>query len=491
MTLPRFFIDLLVLPIVLDSFLTPLAAAAGYQGDFDADSHDCHEMNDDTGFMQQPVQVEVAKARGVVGSLEHGQEEGGEEEGSLKTLLEAPAERRVDVVEGATDMALKAARATAKTSANPGRGNSEPLIALGPDAGLSYFQVDKRKTTVVEEGNRAILVNDVPPVAHEHAGAVPLASSSVAIGEVLAPSRTISAFGVHAVSQRPLAYAQAVFIFAIFVVVVRAGILWRDSDRPRDALSRTMRQKLECMRVATGPEVRSAMGVRGEDADKASSLGVMRIQGRIVGKAIGSLSAPLSSRPCVQYSASVSQHRHDGVHQPPVSFHSAAREFSVQLEDCPEMLLDVQGQDVFPFDMQSGRYACELAFADAPDSWRSFLLAHLTPTVEGGGATGNSCALSGRMNCVDLGAKGPLKFRECALVVGARVTCVGEVVRERNGKLRLCPWSPLADEAKNKNKIPAMPWLSSKPDPWENKLMISDDSRLLEATKSLKCRSCL
>merc|ERR1719326_2108339 len=114
----------------------------------------------------------------------------------------------------------------------------------------------------------------------------------------------------------------------------------------------------------------------------------MRIQGRVVSKSTADMVAPLSGRSCVLYSASVSQHRHDGVHQPPVAFESSSRDFAIQLEDCPEMLLEVNSQDVFPFDMESGRYASEIALMDAPDTWRGFMLANLTLGAEGGGLIG-------------------------------------------------------------------------------------------------------
>jgi len=175
-----------------------------------------------------------------------------------------------------------------------------------------------------------------------------------------------------------------------------------------------------------------------------------------------------------------------------VAFDSASQDFTIQLEDCPEMVLEISSQDVFPFDMEAGRYACESPFMDSPDTWRSFVVANLTPGVEGSGAKGQS------MNRVDFGAKGPLNFRECALVVGSRVTCIGEVVREHNGKLRLCPWSPPPDPDMAKmaepSKSRSRAWLTPEADPWIHKLMISDDSRLLLEASQLvlpgKCRSC-
>jgi len=279
---------------------------------------------------------------------------------------------------------------------------------------------------------------------------------------------------------------QMLLLLIAFTLLMNFAL--RSRDRPRDALSAKMRRKLECMRVATGPEIRSVCSSDGVSGDKPQSpAALMRIQGRVVSKSIGPLTAPLSGRSCVLYSASVSQHRHDGVHQPPVAFDSSSRDFAVQLEDCPEMMLEINSQDAFPFDMDAGRYASELAFAEAPDAWRGFMLANLTPGVEGGGAKGQS------MNRVDLGEKGPLNFRECALAVGSRVTCIGEVVREHNGKLRLCPWSPPpTDELAQKSR--KMKWLEPEAEPWVHKLMISDDTRLLVEASPFelpaKCRSC-
>jgi len=202
----------------------------------------------------------------------------------------------------------------------------------------------------------------------------------------------------------------------------------------------------------------------------------------------------------VLHSASVSQHRHDGVHRPPVAFHSAAVDFQIRLEDAPDIVLEVNSHHPLLFDMGEGRYGREHTFEDAPDNLRGFILAHLMP---GTGAAGAGKTLGVSLNRVDLGS-GLLEFRECALLVGSRVTCIGEVTRECNGVLRLCPWSPppggagVAKSPKTTQSLAALrnravPWLAAPASvwanslwppgdreavPWVQKLMISDDVQL-------------
>eukprot|EP00933_Yihiella_yeosuensis_P082149 TRINITY_DN95926_c0_g1_i1.p1 TRINITY_DN95926_c0_g1~~TRINITY_DN95926_c0_g1_i1.p1 ORF type:complete len:579 (-),score=166.55 TRINITY_DN95926_c0_g1_i1:142-1878(-) len=167
---------------------------------------------------------------------------------------------------------------------------------------------------------------------------------------------------------------------------------------------------------------------------------LMRVEGRVVARGGMALSAPFSGRPCVLYSASASNHRQDGVHQPPLAYHAAGSDFLVELDNGEDnklqgLQISVHSHDVSLVNMGAGRFAKESAFSDAPDSWRGFALGHL---ISGADAASNA------MSRVDLGAKGAIEFCECALLVGSRVTCVGEIVRDRNGELSLCPWQPLA-----------------------------------------------
>merc|ERR1719464_2088263 len=95
-------------------------------------------------------------------------------------------------------------------------------------------------------------------------------------------------------------------------------------------------------------------------------------------------------------------------------------------------------------------------------------MAHLTPSntaptsIAGGHTMGQQA---------DLGTMGALEFRECALLVGSRVTCVGEVVRDHSGNLSMCPWRPpsvvaqLQHEGGKGRLSKTSPWFSPS---WEN-----------------------
>eukprot|EP00439_Symbiodinium_sp_Y106_P054269 s685_g7.t1 len=172
-------------------------------------------------------------------------------------------------------------------------------------------------------------------------------------------------------------------------------------------------------------------------ADSNQNSGMLvRLEGpgRVVAKSAQIMGTPFSERQCVMYSASASHKRQDGVHQPPLAYHAACSDFTLELEhpDGP-LQITVHGHDVLLFEMSQGRFSREAAFSEVPEAWRGFALAHL---IHGADASCNA------MSCVDLGTKGALEFCESALLDGSRVTCVGEVVRDRNGSLSLCPWRP-------------------------------------------------
>merc|ERR1719401_22591 len=57
---------------------------------------------------------------------------------------------------------------------------------------------------------------------------------------------------------------------------------------------------------------------------------------------------------------------------------------------------------------------------------------------------GAGAALGAGGSTGGLAAGVTLEFCECAPLVGSRVTCVGEAVRNHDGTLSLCPWRPAA-----------------------------------------------
>eukprot|EP00928_Gymnodinium_smaydae_P031634 TRINITY_DN23159_c0_g1_i1.p1 TRINITY_DN23159_c0_g1~~TRINITY_DN23159_c0_g1_i1.p1 ORF type:complete len:552 (-),score=82.03 TRINITY_DN23159_c0_g1_i1:58-1713(-) len=244
-------------------------------------------------------------------------------------------------------------------------------------------------------------------------------------------------------------------LVVLLVVAVGTGAAAQSPWLPCKKLRRvtSVRHRTERLQVIDGSKILDMFGANtdSEALSQPMSPGMlMRIQGRIVAKPQNALVAPFSGRACVSYSASVAHRRLDGVHQPPMAFHSACTDFALELLDCPEVQLTVHGHDVSLFDMVGGSRLSEHSFATAPDSWRAFALSHLVTGASVGSADraagpGLLVAASGGAGAAGAaGAGGPLEFRECALLVGATVTCVGEVARDRFGHLGLFPWRPPA-----------------------------------------------
>ena len=123
------------------------------------------------------------------------------------------------------------------------------------------------------------------------------------------------------------------------------------------------------------------------------SAGIVRISGRVVAVE-GSLVAPITRYPCAIYSASVSNQRQDGVHQPPVAYQSRRKNFVLELE--PGVPVSVLSQDVTLFDVIGGRLAVEHQLSEAPDALRSFMLGNIMPGVDANGHSINYLGLGWR-----------------------------------------------------------------------------------------------
>eukprot|EP00931_Biecheleriopsis_adriatica_P073446 TRINITY_DN47728_c0_g1_i1.p1 TRINITY_DN47728_c0_g1~~TRINITY_DN47728_c0_g1_i1.p1 ORF type:complete len:675 (-),score=163.59 TRINITY_DN47728_c0_g1_i1:58-2082(-) len=231
-----------------------------------------------------------------------------------------------------------------------------------------------------------------------------------------------------------------------------------------------------------------------------SSKQLLRLEVRVEGAEGGSapLTAPLSGQMCVIHSAAVSRQLHDGMPPVPVAFAASCVDFLVTLLDNKGMTISIKGSDVSLFDMRKGRRVETKTFADAPDSWQDFILTHRSAAPAGGDWPASSV----------LRADGAtLEFQECALLVGASITVVGELHRSADGKLALRPFN--ADEVKetfwgNPRGKTREPWRTS----WESmeakspgkpnleigtqKVLISDDENLLkkETAEDGKLRDC-
>jgi len=223
-------------------------------------------------------------------------------------------------------------------------------------------------------------------------------------------------------------YAYWMMAVIVVALALRPWKLWQ-SQAPGTPLF----QEVSQLRVTQGRDLQS-MFKTGE-ALPALKPGILtRVEGRVlVGE--GTLAAPFSGRESVFYSASVSHQRHDNIHQPPLAFHSAGKDFMLELLDVPDVRLHVSSSEVALFDMAGGGLEeWSEAFSQAPKSWCSFVLEYLVPSTD---------ASMHFKKCIDLGSDGlSLDFRECALQAGRTVTSVGEVLRDEQGNLRLRPWQP-------------------------------------------------
>lgn len=205
-----------------------------------------------------------------------------------------------------------------------------------------------------------------------------------------------------------------------------------------------------------------------------SSSRLMRIEGVIVGPVAGELlRAPLTQRACVYYVASVlqvpsAQLNHEA---PPaqalLSTASSGVDFHVALLGSrdPEICFRVHASDVMLFRMREGNFAGRQAFATAPEHWLHF--ARLTRCGDGPGE--------------EAFQPGVHEFRECALLTGARVTLLGELLRDPQGNFSLSPW-PLRQERSESSFSSAPRPSNSGSEPSQvAKVKICDDPALLHS----------
>jgi len=425
---------------------------------------------------EKEMSMEAEKGEGK--EKDRSEEEEEEQEGEQEMQEETPdesEERREEESEDEDDPASEAdVAATAPTTASR---RAPSLIVVGADREKADEHKEKPKHRV-----------DLAPIT------IPLLSNDPA--SLIAPAPTAKVL-------RPR--MSLVVMLMISVVAVGAIAAWGVSRALRSGGGSGATAAYRCTQqlcVTSGNDVQnmftSRSGSDGGLAPRELSPGLLtRLQGHIVARPEGALTAPFTGRPCVIYSASASPgNRQDGVHQPPLAYHSAGADFALDLEltaGSPPISVTVHSHDVKLFDMVSGRFACERTFADADDACKGFVLAH--PSSDRDTSSQN-------MSHADVGTlgQGAIEFRECALLVGSMVTCVGELVRDGHGGLGLVPWRPPsdADAVAAQEAGPwlaqAVPWLApswERPgrrsersaalgDPLANKVSICDDPSLLK-----------
>lgn len=217
-----------------------------------------------------------------------------------------------------------------------------------------------------------------------------------------------------------------------------SSALWRRSKVG------AMRKYVERLPVSRSAELSQRLPAAGgydcAFSRPVSTKALVRIEVRVLRPSTGSqLTAPLTKRTCVLYSSAVSRQLHDGVHPVPIAFSFACVNFSVQLVDAPEMIIELKGSDVSLFDMYDGRWVEQKSFERIPDDWQDFISSHrtsphLSSTLRSDSAT--------------------LEFQECTLCVGALVSVVGELHRNANGTLSMRPWTGGTEASSPKARSP-------------------------------------
>lgn len=183
-----------------------------------------------------------------------------------------------------------------------------------------------------------------------------------------------------------------------------------------------------------------------------NSGALVRLQGRVRCRPAGCLTAPFSDRACAMYSASVTRCRHDNIHSPPLAYHAVRNDFVLEVAGEPGVSLLVHSHDVELFSMAEGLHVREHVFSAAPEPCRGFVVSHMLAASDASSQFGA---------CVDLSSDGAdLEFKECALLEGALVSCVGQIVRDRKGDLGLHPWQPESvDSGSGRSAVQGFKWL--------------------------------
>eukprot|EP00928_Gymnodinium_smaydae_P020103 TRINITY_DN17767_c0_g1_i1.p1 TRINITY_DN17767_c0_g1~~TRINITY_DN17767_c0_g1_i1.p1 ORF type:complete len:526 (-),score=82.26 TRINITY_DN17767_c0_g1_i1:225-1802(-) len=213
----------------------------------------------------------------------------------------------------------------------------------------------------------------------------------------------------------------------VLIILVASMLLilycwWQSASAAWDntGISSQVRRWLESLPVTSEAAAVHAL------VEKSESPPVVRLQGRVAAMPHSVLKAPLSQSSCVLFSTSAAEVRLDNVAAPPLAFHDLNNDFEIEVsgvdEESTPLHVRVHGHDVALFDMAFGRHFEEAAFDEAPKHFRDFVRAHRSV----GGSR-------------DPAGSAVVEFQECSLVVGAHVTCVGELRRDWNGQLGLFP----------------------------------------------------
>lgn len=204
----------------------------------------------------------------------------------------------------------------------------------------------------------------------------------------------------------------------------------------------------------------------------ASSGRALRFQVRVEGPLCGiPLTSPLSQKPCVVYSAGVSSPSVGGLNPMSVAYAADSQNFMVSLLGAPDVRIEIRGDDCSLLDMSEGFLSQCAKFNSVPNHWQAFALSRRLS------ATHHSPPASRLYNEDPI-----LEFQECALHLGAHITCVGELSRREDGVLTLHPWVPQVGEMERHSlMIPSELALASAPtgSSLNPKILASDKTGLI------------
>lgn len=154
---------------------------------------------------------------------------------------------------------------------------------------------------------------------------------------------------------------------------------------------------------------------------------VVRLEATVLQSEASDILAPLSLQMCVLYQVTVSRPLHAGMPSVPVAFSSMNTAFQVAPCLQPDVRVAVEGADVMLFDTVVGAFSYKGPFVAAAGHLQDYILTHRSTVPNGRWQTSSALRTDST----------PLEFKECALLVGSRVTIVGELARGAGGSLVL------------------------------------------------------
>jgi hypothetical protein len=296
--------------------------------------------------------------------------------------------------------------------------------------------------------------------------------------------------GVHnSMSDAGLAFAVlAIFVSILLLLIVGAGRIGRwILDLYRHSEEKNLRQHIEGMRRSPGLDIVNQL-IASSVHDSAicrplASKQLIRLEARVEEAASGfCLWTPLTQQACVRFNATVSRHDKHSRLPVPLSYQCSSIDFVISLLDAPHVRIEIEGRHLSTFDMTAGRMSAKRTFDSAARHWQEFAL-----NSQIGGKALPPSRFRSEHNV--------LEFQETALVLGTRISVIGELHKNAVGTLLLKPameenckvgeeeWRTSWESTGLKESSSWMPIrnpLSAARKPWLGKVWVSDDPTLLD-----------